>query len=137
MRVFVDTGIFIALVFKTESLHEGIVNRYEDYKKMRVQFITSDYILDELFTRCVYRGGSHGAKVAIGLISKAILYNELTLLQVETNIFQKAQEVFLKFSEHKISFTDATTYILCKDFNLDEVFTLDRDFKKIGVKTSF
>jgi len=37
----------------------------------------------------------------------------------------------------KINFTDATTYVLYKDFAIDEIFTLDSDFKKMRLKTSF
>jgi len=52
-------------------------------------------------------------------------------------VFRKAQDVLIKFSEHKISFTDAATYVLYKDLALNEVFTLDDDFRKIRVNTSF
>ena len=63
--------------------------------------------------------------------------NELTVLEVDSRIFLEAEGSFLKFSDHKISFTDATSYTLLKDFSLDEIFTLDDDFKKIRVNTSF
>ena len=46
-------------------------------------------------------------------------------------------DILDKFSEHKISFTDATSFCLYKDFNLDAIFTLDGDFKKMRVNTSF
>lgn len=137
MKVFIDTSTFVALIFKGESFHKKVVNKYKVYKKRRVQFITSNYILDELYTRCLYRAGSHGAKLAINLIKETVASNELTVLEVDSNIFQKAEAVFLKFSDHKISFTDATSYVLYKDFALDEVFTLDSDFKKIRAVTSF
>lgn len=137
MKAFIDTSAFMALILKDESLHEKIVNKYKVYKKGRVQFITSDYILDELYTRCVWRAGTHGAKLAINLIKGVISANELTILEVDPDIFQKAEIVFLKFSDHKISFTDATSYILYKDFSLDEIFTLDDDFKKLRLNTSF
>lgn len=137
MKVFIDTSAFMALILKDESFHEKVVNRYKVYKKSRAQLITSDYVLDELYTRCVYKAGSHGAKLATGLIKEAIESNELTVLEVDSDVFQKAELIFLKFSDHKISFTDAASYVLYKAFVLDEVFTLDNDFKKIRINTSF
>lgn len=137
MKVFIDTSAFMALILKDESFHQKVVNQYKAYKKSRVQLITSDYILDELYTRCVYRAGSHGAKLATNLIKEVIESNELTVLNVDSDIFQKAEPIFLKFSDNKISFTDATSYILYKDFSLDEIFTLDDDFKKMRLNTSF
>lgn len=137
MKVFIDTSAFMALILKNESFHEKVVNKYKVYKRGRAQFITSDYVLDELYTRCVYRAGSHGAKLATNLIKETVTANELVVLEVDSGIFQKAESVFLKFSDHKISFTDATSYILYRDFALDEIFTLDDDFKRIRVSTSF
>ena len=137
MKVFIDTSAFMALILKDESFHKKVVNKYKVYKKSRAQLITSDYVLDELYTRCVYRAGSHGAKLATNLIKEAVASNELTILEIDSDIFQKAEPVFLKFSDNKISFTDATSYILYKDFALDEIFTLDDDFKKIRTTTSF
>lgn len=137
MKVFIDTGAFMTLILKEESYHTKVVTKYRDYKQARAQLITSTYILDELFTRCVYRAGNYGAKLAIKLIQEIIDSGELTVLDIDSQIFKKAQNIFLKFSEHKISFTDATSYVLYKDFSLDEIFTLDDDFKKMRVNTSF
>lgn len=137
MKVFIDTSAFMALILKDESCHKKVVNQYKAYKKGRAQLITSDYILDELYTRCVYRAGSYGAKLATNLIKETVTSNELAVLEVDSDVFQKAELVFLKFSDHKISFTDATSYVLYKAFSLDEVFTLDHDFKKMRVNTSF
>lgn len=136
MKVFIDTSVFMALILKEESYHGKVAAQYKSYKQARAQFITSTYILDELFTRCLYRAGSHGAKLAIGLIREIVASDELTVLEIDSQIFKRAEDIFLKFSDHKISFTDATSYCLYKDFSLDEVFTLDSDFKKMRVTTS-
>lgn len=137
MKVFIDTSAFMALILKEESYHNKVTAQYSAYKQSRAQLITSTYVLDELFTRCLYRAGSHGGKLAINLIREIIASGELTVLEVDSQIFKKAEDIFLKFSDHKISFTDATSYVLYKDFSLDEIFTLDSDFKKIRVATSF
>ena len=137
MKIFIDASAFMALILKDESYHQKVVDQYKAYKKSRAQLITSDYILDELYTRCVYKAGSFGAKLAIDLIQEIVAHGELTVLEIDSHIFKKAQEIFLKFSDNKISFTDATSYVLYKDFALDEIFTLDSDFKKMRIATSF
>ena len=48
--------------------------------------------------------------------------------------FNKAWNFFVKFSEHELSFTDATIYNFVKDLKIDEILTLDQGFKKIGLK---
>lgn len=137
MRIFIDTSAFMALILKNESCHQKVVDQYKAYKEKRSHLLTSEYILDELYTRCVNKAGSYGAKLAIDLIKETVSADELTVLEVDSQIFKKSETVFLKFSDHKISFTDATSYTLYKDFAIDEVFTLDNDFKKMRLSTSF
>jgi predicted nucleic acid-binding protein len=70
-------------------------------------------------------------------MEKAEQNAEIKIVFIDSLFFKKAQEAFLKFSEHKISFTDAVSYVLCKEFKIDEIFTLDADFKKMRLNTSF
>lgn len=136
MKVFIDTSAFVALLVNKETHHQKVAKKYHDYRQKRVIFFTSDYVLDELFTRLLYY--QHvDIKKYIQKLKKSISKGEITVLRVNEVLFEKALERFLKFSDHKISFTDATSYALLKDFALDEIFTLDSDFKKVRVTTSF
>lgn len=137
MKVFIDTGAFIALFVSSEKYHKQVSKKYKEYRKQHSQLFTSYYILDELFTRLIYDFGKTAAQKTIERMDKSIEKEELKVLDIDAVIFKKAQEIMIKFSEYKISLTDATSYILYKDFALDEVFTLDDDFKKIRVSTSF
>lgn len=137
MKVFIDTGAFIALFVSSERYHSKVSKKYKDYRKQRAQLFTSYYILDELFTRLIYDFGKSLTQKAIDLLSKSIEKEEIVVLDIDEVIFKKAQEAMIKFSEHKISLTDATSYIVYKDLSLDEIFTLDDDFRKIRLRTSF
>ena len=137
MKVFIDTGAFIALFVSSEECHQKVSEQYKDYRKQRAALFTSFYILDELFTRLVYDLGKSVTQRVINLLNKSIEKQEIVLLDIDEVIFKKAELALIKFAEHKISLTDATSYVLYKDFALDEVFTLDGDFRKIRVPTSF
>ena len=137
MKVFFDTGVFIALFISQETSHKRVADIYAMYRKQRALFYTSYYVLDELYTRLIYDLGKSSTEKVIGMLTESIGKEEIKVLDIDINTFQKSLSVLLKFSEHKISFTDATTYTLFKDLELDEVFTLDSDSKKIGLNTSF
>lgn len=137
MKAFFDTSFFIALFIRQEKYHPKVTGKYQDYKKQRALLFTSDYILDELFTRIAYDFGGNTLEKIIKTIQKTITAEELRILRIDERIFQKAIIVMQKFSDKKISFTDATTYILMKDFALDEIATLDSDFKRMRLQTSF
>lgn len=135
MKIFIDTSVFVALLVENETDHEKVAKKYSHYRQHRALFITSDYILDELFTRLLYY--KLDIKRHIEKLQDSISRKEIVVLHIDESVFDKSLNIFLKFSEHKISFTDAASYILYKDFSLDEVFTLDDDFKKMRVNTSF
>lgn len=137
MKVFIDTGAFIAYFIKQEKYHNDVVNKYKFYRHQKVTLLTSDYILDELMTWFSAKQSKQVLEKLISAIQKMQEEDEIKVLSIDQIIFKKAQDALLKFSEHKISFTDATSYVLFKDFSLDEIFTLDDDFKKIRVSTSF
>lgn len=137
MKVFIDTSAFIALFVSSEHYHKQIKDKYSFYRRQRALFYTSYYILDELYTRLVYDFGRDATKKVIDLLSKAFEKEEIKILDIDEVTFKESLIALLKFSEHSISLTDATTYVLYKNLGLDEVFTLDSDFKKIGVKASF
>lgn len=137
MKVFIDTGAFFALQNRKDPNHHLVSEKYQFYKRERVSFFTSDYILDEYFTLSLARIGLFGARMATKFISSIVSANEITVIYIDSVVFHKAQEIFVKYAEHKISFTDAIVFVLYKNFAIDEVFTLDSDFKKIGVRTSF
>jgi len=137
MKVFFDTGAFISFFIKSDIDHEKVTEKYHEYHLQRSLYFTSYYILDELFTRLLYDYGKRFAEESIDKLIRSIEKQELRLLRIDDEIFKKSLEVFLKFSEHKISFTDATTYALYKEFAIDEIFTLDHDFKKMRAQTSF
>lgn len=134
MKIFIDTGAFIALFASAEKHHKQVAKQYADYRKQRAIFFTSYYVLDELFTRLMYDFGKSITQKAVEILNRAIEKEELSVFDIDETVFKKAQKALIKFSEHKISFTDATSYILYKDFGLDSIFTLDDDFKKIRVK---
>lgn len=137
MKVLIDTGAFIAYFIKQEKFHDDTVRKYKFYRHQKATLLTSDYILDELLTWFSAKQNKQVLEKLVAAIQKMVDAEELKVLSVDQMVFKKAQDVLIKFSEHKISFTDATTYILYKDLALDEIFTLDDDFKKMRVNTSF
>lgn len=137
MNVFIDTSAFIAYFIKQEMYHRAVVERYTVCRKQHAAFVTSNFVVDELITWFAYH--QHAAVVGklIDRWRSVEVTGEIRVLDVDATTRKKAYEVMVKFSDHAISFTDATTYVLCKDFSIDEVLTLDDDFKKMGLTVAF
>lgn len=136
-KIFIDTSCYIALFIKSEPKHQIVVSTLNKYIIKRYQFFTSNYVLSELYTRILYDFGRISLKKVIIQINKTIKQKELKVLDIDEVLFNKSVETMIKFAEHELSFVDASIYNLVKDYKFDEVFTLDSDFKKVGLKTSF
>jgi len=137
VKIFIDTGVFLSLYNKREGDHIKVSRQYRYYKKHNANFFTSDHVLSEFYTLILHRYGSYWATLGDKYLDELIASKELQIIYVDSQIFNKARNVFLKFVEHNISLTDAVSYVLCKDFKMDEIFTLDSDFKRLRLKTAF
>lgn len=134
-RIFVDTSAWIAFLLKDETHHSKVHAYFDKETKARSEFFTSDYVLDETYTRLLTNQSIYSAKKFKEKINDAKQLKRLTLLWTDKTVCDKAWEYFMKFSDHKLSFTDATIYTFVKNFKIDEVLTLDKGFKKVGLVT--
>lgn len=133
MKIFVDTSAFIAYLIVQEKYHNVVVKKFESYINQRALFFTSDYILDELYTRLNYDHGHRAVSLAMEHIDLAVREGDLRMLTVDNGIISQAKKIILKYKEHKLSFTDATSVALISKFNLDAILSLDSDFKRVRV----
>lgn len=137
MKIFLDTSAFIAYFIKQEAHNEEVTKKYEVYRKQKTTFLTSNYIICELLTWFNAKYPRSVLEKVVSTLARLENEGEMNILYIDRVIAKKSLDILIKFSDHKISFTDATTYVLFKDFNLDEIFTLDDDFKKMRARTSF
>ena len=137
MKVFLDTGALIAIFVEGDEWHGKCVEKYKTYKKEGSLFFTSIFVLSELYTRILHDYGKEALKKVIATVSDLQQDGKLRVFQVESGIFSDSEETMIKFAEHKLSFTDSSNLVFIKNFKLDEIFTLDSGFKKVGLKSSF
>ncbi len=129
MRVFVDTSAWLALNDRNDQYHHKAVATSLEVKRQRIEFITSEYIIDESITLLRYRV-SHKAAVIFGdsLFSSRIIRIE----DVTENIRSTAWEMFRRYGDKELSFTDCTSFVLMKNIRLQRAFTFDEHFRQMG-----
>jgi uncharacterized protein len=129
MKLFVDTSAWLALNNRGDQHHSAAVSKSTLIKNQRIDLITSDYILDESITVIRYRV-SHRAAVVFGdaLMSSAIV----TVADVTDEERFNAWEMFKKYGDKELSFTDCTSFVLMKKLGLQRAFTFDDHFRQLG-----
>lgn len=124
--IFVDTSVWFAAHVAEDGDHvrsrELLLNSSSD-------FVTTDYVVDELLTLLVARNQREiavriGARLWSEQICKLIWISEVDV--------RAAWQVFLSFTDKKWSFTDCVSYAVMKRLNISEAFALDDDFRQFG-----
>ncbi len=129
MKLFVDTAAWLALNDKTDQHHKEALIKVSKIKESRVELVTSEYIFDEAITLIRYRV-SHYSAVIFG---ESMLNSSIVkVLDVANKDRLKAWELFQKYKDKELSFTDCTSFVLMNDLKLHKVFTFDAHFSQAG-----
>lgn len=128
MKIFVDTSAFIALTNKSDKYHIKAKN-FVTKLKMPYEFYTTNYILDEAITR-IRMYVSHNSACKFGdRIFKSKLYK---IYYIDKEIEKEAWSLFQKYKDKLFSFTDCTSFVIMKKFNIYNAFTFDKNFQQMG-----
>jgi len=130
MAVFIDTGIFVAARNKRDVNHKRAVNLLRAALKGDYGAIyTSDYVFDEAVTVALVRTGKPDIAIDIG--NFILSSKRLRIIHVNKTIFEEAWNVFIRYSEKKLSFTDATSIAIMRMYNINYIMSFDRHFDGI------
>jgi len=129
MKIFVDTSAWLALNDKNDQCHNKAVAKISLIIKQRIELITSEYIFDESITLIRYRI-SHSAAVIFG--ESLLRSNIARVVDVIDEDRFKAWEMFKKYRDKELSFTDCTSFVIMKNLRLQKTLTFDDHFKQMG-----
>jgi len=135
LRLFIDTGPFMARHNKRDKQHSSAVESFDKIRDGETAYrklYTSDYVLDEAVTGCRRRTRNHGLSVELGTL---ILSSESMLrLRVDEDTLLEAWELFKSRREIPLSLTDCTCAILARKNGITDVYSYDGDFEAIGFR---
>lgn len=126
-KLFIDTSALYAYYDKSDSAHLKVAAFLDASEDI---FYTSNFVLDELITLLRYRN------FAIEQISSFIdalwLEKFCALLYLSPDIQRKAWKMMVKYKDHKLSFTDCTSFALMREHAIKKACTVDAHFKVAG-----
>jgi predicted nucleic acid-binding protein len=124
MPVCVDTGAWFAYFIRRDPDHTPAV---QWMRANRQPLLTTDFILDELFTLLKLRE-SH--TVAAG---HALTYQGVARVErISQEDFLHAWEVFRQYQDKAWSFTDCTSRVVMERLGVTHAFAFDRHFEQFG-----
>ncbi len=136
MSVFIDAGIFIAYVNEKDKLHAeatGLI--YDITENKHGAAFTSNAVFDEAVTFLLYKTGDVRNAVRV---RDLIIGNKekdipqfMNLLFVDKEVLDKGWNIFVKYANKKLSFTDCTTIELMNSKDIEYLASFDGGFDGI------
>jgi uncharacterized protein len=131
-QLFVDTSAWDALADKADKDHLSAIRFRNEIAGTR-KLLTSNYILDELFTLLLMNIGYAPTVQYKARLDILIAEHVLDLVWIDDIIGKEAWETFEKYNMDKLwSFTDCTSHALMKRLNITDVFAFDHHFDQMG-----
>jgi uncharacterized protein len=122
---FVDTSWWKALVDEKDEFH----SRTEKWKGKDIRLVTTNYIIDEMFTLVRVKCGLEKCHKLSEILEATSTI--LSIERVRAQDERKAWEWFWK-DWSKLSFTDCTSFVVMERLGLKDVLTFDEHFLQAG-----
>ena len=130
MKVFLDTGAFLALADEDDQYHSAATPVYTELLQTNAQLFTSNLILSETYTLIRFKVG-HQAAIEF---MKTLDQTGIKVLRVSEAIEQTAKAIFVRYHDKDFSFVDCTSFALIDHHRLDHAFAFDAHFRQFRFK---
>lgn len=127
MSVFIDTNIFVAAKLTRDKEHKKAVELLK--KALQKEFgsvYTSDYIFDETITLLLMR--TKNKKIVKDFGNSLLSSPNIEIIKIDDNTFEKTWMEFERFDDKLLSFTDCSTIVVMKEFDIKNLISFDSHF---------
>ncbi len=128
-KIFIDTGAFLAKYIEKDQFHSQAAEIWKTLENKSMKIVTSNFVLDEMFTLLARQANYHfSAQIA------RIIYNSevIEIIRPTYDTELNALNLFEKYADQKVSFTDCISFQLMKENHIKNVFTFDKHFQLAG-----
>ncbi len=117
MKAILDTGPWVALIDRSEAMHDACVEWFESYKG---KLYSTEAILTEVLFLLNFSITAQSA--ALDFVLKSAV--EIVTSSIES--LKRSKRLMEQYSDLPMDFADATAVSLAKEAEIDNIVTLDR-----------
>ena len=128
-KVFIDADAFVGLYVADDAHYKEAARIALILHEARVEVTTSFFVLGEAATVISQKAGIEYARKFLNSIS----FEEMTVFDLNYEIFMKAREIFAGQTSKNFRFSDAVNIALIKEHGIDAVFSFDNHYKQNGI----
>jgi len=127
--IFIDTGAFVARFVERDQFHRRARVAWRSVERAPQRCFTSNFVLDETFTLLARRTSYAFAVLrARSLLSSRVL----EVLRPGRDEELLALDLFEKYADQAVSFTDCVSFVLMRRAGISRAFAFDRHFELAG-----
>jgi len=138
MRVFVDTGVFVAFHNTRDTNHSRALELVRSIVDGELgTAYTSDYVFDEAVTTALVRTRRPENALAVGrMILGELTAPFIAILRLDDEAFKEAWRLFPQYAGRGLSFTDCSSLTLMRTAGIESIASFDADFDGIVSRIS-
>ena len=128
-KIFIDTGAYLSYYHKRDIHHQKSVDTWKNITQVTPSIlVTTHHVIDELATLL---GRKKDYRYAAEKIKD--IFNSNCIIERTDEIDEIiALELFEKYADQNISFTDCLSFVVMQQRNIQKVFTFDKHFQYAG-----
>lgn len=129
--IYIDTGAFLARYLSHDQYHVKAISCWKRLEQLNLPCLTSNFVLDETFTLLARRADyAFAAQRARVILSSDLL----TILRPAEGEEYEALDLFEKYADQRVSFTDCISFVLMRRKNITQVFSFNQHFERAGFR---
>ena len=127
--IFIDTGAFLARFIQRDQYHDAARIHWNKLRSGGRRCVTSSFVLDETITLL---GRRAGYRFAAEQARKIYNSDALTILRPLGGDEVAALDLFEKYADQAVSYTDCISFILMAGHGIRTAFSFDKHFVFAG-----
>jgi hypothetical protein len=130
--VYVDTGAWIALVYRRDRAHESMSRHFAKLRADGDLLVTSDPAVGETVTRLRYDAGLAAALAYRRILEEAVTLQTLRIRDTDADLRKRALKLMERHGDLRLSYADCVGAAVAREIGASAVFGLDNDFRIMG-----
>ncbi len=123
-RVFIDTSAILALFQPRDQAHRQAKDAFDRLQQQQARLLTSSYVLIESYALLGRRLGIEAVQAFREKFAPL-----LEVLWVEEDLHERGLDLLLARGVRHLSLVDATSFLVIREQEIDEVFAYDGHFE--------
>lgn len=131
--VYIDTGAFIALIWRRDRAHQRARAHLLALRRQRDRLVTSEAVIAETTTRLRHDAGLPAVAEFRRILDSAVARGELSIRYGDERLRARAFDVMAQFAALMLSYADCVGIAVAREARADAVFGFDDDFRAAGL----